>query len=218
MAVPAAQSGGSTNREPRWPAIITIFAAVAMHFALPESMREGPPWIGAIVITVLVIAAHWAGVAGRHTLNRRLGFLLAIALTSAVIYGVSQLVLSVITRSQPPVVILRAAVILWAVNVITFAVWYWRLDGGGPMERDDRDHAHTDAFLFPQMMLPHDGAHGAWRPHFIDYLFLSFNTSTAFSPTDVPVLTRWAKLLMMTQSVIALTTVIVLVARAINTL
>jgi uncharacterized membrane protein len=58
----------------------------------------------------------------------------------------------------------------------------------------------------------------AWRPHFIDYLFLSFNTSTAFSPTDVPVLTRWAKLLTMVQATISFTTVIVLVARAINTL
>lgn len=213
----AARTGNGSAREPRWPAIVTIFAAVALHFALPPSMREGPPWVGAIVVTALVAAAHWAGVNGRHTLNRRLGFVLATALTSGVIFGVTKLVLSVITKSQPPVVVLRAAVILWAANVITFAVWYWRLDGGGPMERDDRDRAHTDAFLFPQMMQSPD-ARADWRPHFIDYLFLSFNTSTAFSPTDVPVLTRWAKLLMMTESVIALTTVIVLVARAINTL
>ena len=57
-----------------------------------------------------------------------------------------------------------------------------------------------------------------WRPHFVDYLFLSFNTSTAFSPTDVPILSRWAKVLTMIQSVISLATVLVLVARAINSL
>jgi hypothetical protein len=57
-----------------------------------------------------------------------------------------------------------------------------------------------------------------WSPGFVDYLFLAFNTSTAFSPTDVPVLSRWAKLLMMVQATIALVVVIVLAARAINIL
>jgi hypothetical protein len=57
-----------------------------------------------------------------------------------------------------------------------------------------------------------------WHPGFVDYLFLAFNTSTAFSPTDVPVLSRWAKLLMMVQATIALVVVIVLAARAINIL
>jgi hypothetical protein len=57
-----------------------------------------------------------------------------------------------------------------------------------------------------------------WRPGFMDYLFVAFNTSTAFSPTDVPVLSRWAKALMMTQSTISLGTLAILAARAINIL
>ena len=58
----------------------------------------------------------------------------------------------------------------------------------------------------------------AWKPRFVDYLFLAFNTSTAFSPTDVPVLSRWAKLLMMIQSIVSLGTLAILAARAINIL
>ena len=57
-----------------------------------------------------------------------------------------------------------------------------------------------------------------WKPGFMDYLFLAFNTSTAFSPTDVPVLSRWAKGLMMIQAVISLATIALLAARAVNIL
>jgi hypothetical protein len=52
----------------------------------------------------------------------------------------------------------------------------------------------------------------------VDYLFLAFNTSTAFSPTDVPVLSRWAKLMMIVQASISLTTVVLIAARAVNIL
>ena len=61
------------------------------------------------------------------------------------------------------------------------------------------------------------GQHG-WSPNFVDYLFLAFNTSTAFSPTDVPVLERWAKIIMMIQSTISLTVLALLAARAVNIL
>jgi hypothetical protein len=57
-----------------------------------------------------------------------------------------------------------------------------------------------------------------WKPGFIDYLFLAFNTSTAFSPTDVSPLTQWAKLLMMIQSAMSLGTIVILSARAVNIL
>ena len=60
--------------------------------------------------------------------------------------------------------------------------------------------------------------HERWSPHFADYLFLAFNTSTAFSPADVPPLSRWAKMLMMIQSMISLLILAVLAARAINIL
>jgi hypothetical protein len=61
-----------------------------------------------------------------------------------------------------------------------------------------------------------DARAGPWSPNFVDYLFLAFNTSTAFSPTDTPALTRWAKVLMMIQSLISMTTLLILVGRVVN--
>jgi hypothetical protein len=118
--------------------------------------------------------------------------------------------------------LLRSAASLWLTNVLVFALWYWRLDAGGPHARDVRDAHVNGAFLFPQMTMLRrvetaTGQRG-WSPHFVDYLFLAFNTSTAFSPTDTPVLTRWAKVLMMVQSLISLSVLAVLAARAVNIL
>jgi uncharacterized membrane protein len=111
---------------------------------------------------------------------------------------------------------------LWITNILVFAVWYWRLDAGGPHQRDKRP-GHTEGdFLFPQMTMSEQALRDAgmenWSPEFIDYLFLAFNTSTAFSPTDVPVLARWAKVLMMLQSLLSLLILALLAARAVNIL
>jgi len=117
---------------------------------------------------------------------------------------------------------LGSAAAIWVSNFLVFASWYWRLDGGGPHLRA-RAPGHSDgAFLFPQMTMHPDAKIAAgeeeWQPHFVDYLFLAFNTSTAFSPTDVPVLSRWAKILMMLQSMISLLVIALLAGRAVNIL
>jgi hypothetical protein len=185
-------------------------------------MRFGPPWIGAGAVIALVIFSAIAARLGRAQLNQLLGFALASLLTLMLLIGVTRLVRGVLAHAESAPIMLRSAAILWTTNVITFALWYWRLDAGGPMARAHRRGARSGAFLFPQMMdvsdpLPNEVS-AAWRPHFVDYLFLAFNTSTAFSPTDVPVLGRWAKVLMMLQSSISFTTIVLLVARAINTI
>ncbi len=109
---------------------------------------------------------------------------------------------------------------IWLSNVLVFASWYWRFDAGGPHVREARDAHTSGAFLFPQMTIPEGSqlADPTWKPEFLDYLFLAFNTSTAFSPTDVPVLGRWAKALMMVQGSISLASIAILAARAINIL
>jgi uncharacterized membrane protein len=112
--------------------------------------------------------------------------------------------------------LLRDAALLWVINVVTFAVWYWEIDGGGPAQRHREGHVSED-FLFPQMNLGDKTAH-SWSPGFLDYLFLAFNTSTAFSPTDTAFLSRPAKLLMMVQALLSLVILAVLVSRAINAL
>ena len=126
------------------------------------------------------------------------------------------------SHKDPPAHLLLSAGALWVCNLLVFANWYWRLDAGGPHQRD-LHHSHTDgAFLFPQMVLDpelrREMGEDEWRPGFVDYLFLAYNTSTAFSPTDVPVLSRWAKLLMMVQASISLATIALLAARAVNIL
>jgi uncharacterized membrane protein len=138
------------------------------------------------------------------------------------VWSLGRLVAALPSRRQTPLALLESAAVLWIVNILVFASWYWRLDGGGPTARELRG-THTDgAFLFPQMTLTPETksemGEETWTPAFVDYLFLAFNTSTAFSPTDVPVLSRWAKGLMMLQSLISLATIALLAARAVNIL
>jgi hypothetical protein len=125
-------------------------------------------------------------------------------------------------HKDTPKELLRSAAALWNCNILIFACWYWRLDAGGPYQRALRSSHSHGAFLFPQMALDADlrkeiGV-DQWSPGFVDYLFLAFNTSTAFSPTDVPALSRWAKALMMVQASVSLATAALLAARAVNIL
>jgi hypothetical protein len=216
------QAGGTTEEdlktaEPRWPAVLAILATGGLHFALPEPLRFGPGWLQLAIVSVLLIPTVVAHRMGRLWLNRLLSHAVAFSVTASMIWSLTLLILRLPAHSDSPQALLRAAVTLWAANVLVFASWYWRLDGGGPNQRDLRDTHSEGAFLFPQMMVP--GKHSkSWRPGFVDYLFLAFNTSTAFSPTDVPVLSRWAKLMMMVQASISLTTVALIAARAVNIL
>jgi uncharacterized membrane protein len=111
---------------------------------------------------------------------------------------------------------------MWITNILVFALWYWRLDAGGPHKRDTRAGHPDGAILFPQMTMSEEALIEAkqknWSPNFVDYLFFAFNTSTAFSPTDAPVLTRWVKVLMMLQSLLSLLIIALLAARAVNIL
>ncbi|HUJ51196.1 MAG TPA: hypothetical protein VLW25_13390 [Bryobacteraceae bacterium] len=203
--------------EPRWPAILAILATAALHFVLPEPLRFGPGWLLLVVVSLLLIPAVLAHRAGRLDINRVLGHLVLGSLTASMVWSLALLIWRLPEHRDTPQILLRAAVTLWVANVLVFASWYWRLDAGGPNERDRRDTHGQGAFLFPQMLMPGKHTHG-WRPGFVDYLFLAFNTSTAFSPTDVPVLSRWAKLMMMVQASISLATVALIAARAVNIL
>jgi hypothetical protein len=138
------------------------------------------------------------------------------------IASVALLIAALPSHKESPTQLLISAAALWTTNVLVFALWYWRLDAGGPHGRESRSGHPDGAFLFPQMTMPPEekiaaGQH-TWSPNFVDYLFIAFNTSTAFSPTDVPVLARWGKVLMMLQSIISLTVIVLLAARAVNIL
>lgn len=207
--------------EPRWPAVVGLLAVGVVHFALPESMTLGPDWLLLVVTCILLVTILLARRLGRSGMSQWIGYGAVALLTLDMIWSIYRLISALPSHSESPVQLLKSAVVLWVSNILIFASWYWRLDGGGPNARELRE-AHTcGAFLFPQMTLQPSQiteAQRNWHPGFVDYLFLAFNTSTAFSPTDVPVLSRWAKLLMMVQATIALAVVIVLAARAINIL
>jgi cytosine/uracil/thiamine/allantoin permease len=206
--------------EPRWPAVIAVLAVGGIYLALPNSLAVGPRWLQPAIVLVLLVPTIITHHRRNHALNQLLGHALAGVITLFMVWSLVLLVLAVPTHKELPVIMLRSAAALWVTNVIVFALWYWRLDGGGPHGRELQIGHRKGAFLFPQMTLEDKGQNDgpAWSPNFVDYLFLAFNTSTAFSPTDTPVLSRWAKVLTMLQCTISLTVVIVLAARAVNIL
>ena len=112
--------------------------------------------------------------------------------------------------------LILSGVVLWGTNVLLFSVWYWEMDRGGPVLRFLDPKALPD-FQFPQMENPGLAPPG-WRPGFVDYLYVSLTNATAFSPTDTMPLTQTAKLVMSVQSIAALVTVGLVVARAVNIL
>jgi hypothetical protein len=210
------------QHEPRWPAFVALISIGALYYALPSELSVGPDWLVLVLVALLVTPAMISYRTGYWRVGAVFGHSANAVVTVALIASLVLLVYRLPTHKETPLQLLHAAAALWICNMLVFACWYWRLDAGGPNQRDLRG-AHTDgAFLFPQMVLDPDlrreMGEDRWSPGFVDYLFLAFNTSTAFSPTDVPVLSRWAKLLMMIQSMISLATIAILAARAINIL
>jgi len=210
--------------EPRWPAIVAVATVGLIHLALPPSLSVGRPWLVPAVIVVLIVPTIITHRRGMRTLNRVLGYITSSVLTLFLIWSLTLLVHAMIAGTEKAPTMLASAAALWVGNVLIFALWYWRLDAGGPNGRDlTAGHRHG-AFLFPQMTEEGENSREEhrdrplWSPQFIDYLFLAFNTSTAFSPTDAPVLSRWAKVLTMIQSAISLTVIALLAARAVNIL
>jgi hypothetical protein len=208
--------------EPRWPGVLALLSIGCLHYALPRELRVGPGWL----VLTLVVGLTIPALIIHHQRNWRLSHLLGYVVNSVVtlFVGVSLglLVWRLPTHKDTPNQLLRSAATLWVCNILVFACWYWRLDAGGPDQRALRRYHTHGAFLFPQMALDPDLRKemevAEWSPGFVDYLFLAFNTSTAFSPTDVPPLSRWAKTLMMIQASISLATIALLAARAVNIL
>lgn len=222
MAVKDKKDPDRWNPEPRWLAWIVVLALAGIYTALPSHLIVGPRWAFLVIIVILLITTIYSHYRKYHRLDQVLGFVESSIVTLGLIASVGLLISGLPTHREEPAQLLFSATALWITNVLVFTLWYWRLDAGGPHGRDRRKGHDEGAFLFPQMTLPPDariaGKPEEWAPNFLDYLFLAFNTSTAFSPTDSPVLTRWAKLLMMTQSLISLTVLALLAARAVNIL
>lgn len=208
--------------EPRWPALVAVLCVGGLNLALPSSLVAGPRWLLLVIVISLLIPVMLTHRVGAHRMNHKLGQLVLVIMTTSMVLSLILLIRLLPSHKETPLDMLRSAASLWITNVLIFASWYWRLDAGGPNVRDLRGVHCSGAFLFPQMTLApehaEEGAGSVWSPQFIDYLFLAFNTSTALSPTDTAVLSRWAKVLVMAQAAISLTIIVILAGRAVNIL
>jgi len=208
--------------EPRWQVIFALLAVAGIYLALPKELVVGPAWLLPALVVALLIPTVFAHQAGRHSLNHVLGIVICAVITFGLIASVILLVTTIKGGKEPALTLLRSGGALWLTNVLVFALWYWRLDGGGPRKREAEQEFGSRSFVFPQMQIEKKeretfGIDG-WRPSFVDYLFIAFTTSSTFGPTDAPVLTRWAKLLAMTQILISLTIMVLLISRAVGVL
>lgn len=198
----------------RWPALLALLVIVIAYSQISEDLAPLPRFAIPAIVIIGILLMGLAISRGRHLLVRPIALVLIGAITLAEVIS-SLLLVSILPRLHiDPTDLLRDAALIWVINVVTFALWYWEIDGGGPLMRKMRPHAAKD-FLFPQQAI---GESEKWRPRFLDYLFLAFNHSTAFSPTDTAVLSRRAKVLVMIQAALSLMAIAVLIAKAINTL
>jgi uncharacterized membrane protein len=216
----AALSDRLERGDPFWPAQLTVATAIALNYLLAERVTVGPTWLlpsveGALLLALIAIVPRRAN---SHSRGRRRFALAVIGLVSAAnVASLGLLVHFLINGGRAgghPLIV--SGVVLWATNVLLFAVWYWELDGGGPVARHLDPESLRD-FEFPQMDNPKLAPSG-WRPGYLDYLYVSLTNATAFSPTDTMPLTHIAKVVMSVQSIAALATIGLVVARAVNIL
>jgi hypothetical protein len=197
-----------------WPPAVAFLLLGAAYALVSERLTLGPPWWLLALMVLAVPGAIVLRSRGLMRAHRWLAIGTLAATTVAISVSAGYLVDALLRHTAEAPELLRGGALLWVGNCLTFALWYWEVDGGGPAHRH-ATHCGSSDFAFPQKVLG-DRYEGHWSPNFIDYVFLAFNTSTAFSPTDTMVLAHRAKLLMMIQSIVSLVTVVVVVARAIN--
>jgi len=210
-----------TVGEPRLPVTLVVLAAISIELLLADRVANRPRWLLAGLAAALLVGIIVANPKriDRPSRQLRVASLILIAVLSvANVASATRLVIDLINAQgiRDPAQLLLTGGAIWLTNVIVFSLWYWEFDRGGPAARAHGTHRYPD-LLFPQMTSPELAAPG-WEPNFFDYLYTSFTNATAFSPTDVMPMSRWTKFIMMTQSAISLTVVVLVIARAVNIL
>lgn len=186
-----------------------------LYLAVRDFLRLGPPWLVLVIEAILLAPPLVSALLLRRTLPftvaRGLTLRLLIVVAGALLASLV-LLLQNLLQFTSTTELLQQAGLLWAINILVFATWYWEIDGGGPLKRQLAGHKAAD-FQFPQQS---GGNSSGWVSGFLDYLFLAFCFATALSPADTPPLSRRGKLLMMVEAAISLVIVVVLVGRSIN--
>jgi hypothetical protein len=209
--------------ESRWPMAVAVMAAGGLRAGLPSQLRDGDArWVFVVVVAAL-LAVLVVGDPGRidrdsswlRVMTGTLIGLISVVNATAAVRLVAGII-GVAKFSADANVLLASGGAIWLSNVIAFGLWYWDLDRGGAAARA-RGSGRRPAFVFPEMASAQYVGPG-WYPKFLDYLYLSFTTATAFSPTDVSAVRPWAKLMMMAEEAISLLIAILVVSRAVNIL
>ncbi|WP_433661606.1 hypothetical protein ACQPW1_05095 [Nocardia sp. CA-128927] len=210
-----------TAGESRLAATAAVIAIIGLQVVLPDRFLPEPGWLlpgleGLLLVVLLV--ANPVRIDREEKWLRWLGLVLVGLIGVATAYSADRLVVGLIdgTLSDDPARLLGSGGAVWLTNVVVFGLGYWEFDRGGPAARAHARKALPD-FMFVQMQNP-ELASPEWEPQFMDYLYLSFTNATAFSPTDVMPMSRWAKAMMMAQSAISLILAALVIARAINVL
>jgi len=212
---------GVTSEEPRVQVTIAVVAAIGLMLALPSRVANHPRWVLpglAVILLVGVFVARTARFKRRTRLLRIASLSLIAVMSLSNAASAARLIVDLVRGEgiQDPTRLLLTGGAIWLTNVIVFGIWYCEFDRGGPIERAAGSQPYPD-FVFPQMMNP-ELAPADWEPGFVDYLYVSFTNAMAFSPTDSMPMTRWAKLTMLTQSLISVVTLVLVIARAVNIL
>jgi hypothetical protein len=210
--------------ERRLPMAIAVLAAGGLYQLIPEEFRVGEAGrVGYSLLLMALLVVLVVGDPGRIDRDSRwLRFttgLMILTITVGAAVSVVRLVVGIIQKAPftSPGELLTIGAVAWITSVIAFAFWYWHLDRGGPAARARGVSTVRPAFRFPEDELA-DVVGPHWFPQFLDYFALSFNTSTAFSPTDVSAIRHWSKLMLILESAISLTLIGLVVARAVNVL
>src|SRR5215475_8907638 len=206
--------------ERRWILAIAVAAAMAILLALPQRFSVGPEWLvpameGLLLIAILIVDGTRAR--QRLTIIRVLSVAFVLVLVSDAAFVTVRLVIDLLQggpETTSPTDLIAVGFGVWVYTVIAFAFLYWLLDGGGPNARIWNPPEFPD-LAFPEQLNPQVAPPG-WRPQFLDYLYLGFTDATAFSPTDVMPLARWAKMAMTVQAVASLGIGGLVIARAVN--
>jgi uncharacterized membrane protein len=199
----------------RWGGTLGVLLLAAVVLAFPRRYELGPPSeetifiITLLVVVLISVTSNLVNASGRLS---NAAILTVVGLISAYnVLALCQLVVFLLfpdanrTEIEGPR-LLASGVSIWLTNVLTFALLYWEVDGGGP-ERRLREPAARRDFAFPSDLR---------TPHYAEYLFLAFNTATAFSPTDTMPLTTRVRMMMMVESTVSLMALAIVAARAIN--
>ncbi|MFB6725908.1 hypothetical protein ACFCV3_37400 [Kribbella sp. NPDC056345] len=207
----------------RWPASLAVVAVLILQLLVPTQIAAFPRWVMPSLGALLLLPLIWMNPFHLRRDEPWLRWvelaLLAVLVLANAVYLAELIVYLNSGDATNGMVLVKAAALIWATNVVAFGVWYWEIDRGGPFARapeHERSEERAD-LLFPQMTVDLPGWQ-KWLPGFTDYLFVAFTAATAFSPTDTMPLTARVKVLMAIQSAIALLTIAVVAARAVNVL